>query len=275
MSRAPALIASAALHGGLLAAFMAWPKAAEPPKPAPVPVRLIPPPPDGPAEVSTAPEPEVGESQPSPEPPAPEPAPEPTPQPPATEPSPAPARPTLPTPTPPRPTPPVSRPTPRQPTPAPTPRPAPPRPSPPQPAPAKPAPRPAEQPLDLSALGDRLARNTPRRAPASPARPAGASPGELASARAELGQRLQRLWRPNCGPDDSLAVNVRVRFRLNGGRIQGSPELVGGRSDDPVVRAAQERALAAVRAAAPYDWLPEEMRDGDYQPSFNAEQACG
>jgi hypothetical protein len=97
----------------------------------------------------------------------------------------------------------------------------------------------------------------------------------LLAARAELGQRLQRLWRPNCGADGALAVNVRVRFRLSEGRIQGAPELVGGPSDDGLVRAAQERALAAVRSAAPYDWLPEELQNGDFQPSFNADQACG
>jgi hypothetical protein len=125
--------------------------------------------------------------------------------------------------------------------------------------------------VDLSALGQRLARNQPAR----PAKPAGATPGQLAAARAELSQRLQRLWRPNCGPDDALAVNVRVRFRLRDGRIQGSPELIGGQSDDPVVRAAQERALAAVRAAAPFEWLPEEMQSQTYDPiTFNAEQAC-
>jgi hypothetical protein len=73
-----------------------------------------------------------------------------------------------------------------------------------------------------------------------------------------------------------LAVNVRVRFRLRDGRIQGAPELIGGTSDDPVVRAAQERALAAVRAAAPFEWLPEEMQTAVYDPiTFNAEQACG
>lgn len=265
MSRAPALVASLLLHAGVAAAFLAWPDSAEPPKPPPVPIKLVPPPPpDGPVEVSTAPEP-------SPEPPAPTPEPQPIPEPEPPPPTPSPPAPAPPQPTPPRP---------RPPTPAPRSTPAPPKPAPgpkPQPAPKtspvppKPAPRQAEQPLDLSALGNRLARNAPK----APPKPAGATPGQLAAARAELGQRLQRLWRPNCGPDDSLAVNVRVRFRLRAGQLQGSPDLVGGASNDPVVRAAQERAVAAVRSAAPYDWLPEEMQDGDYQPSFNAEQACG
>ena len=84
------------------------------------------------------------------------------------------------------------------------------------------------------------------------------------------------MWRPNCGVGGAdLATNVSVRFRLAAGRLQGAPQLVGGRSDDPVVRAAQERAIGAIRAASPYDWLPAEMQDDEHTVRFLAEQACG
>jgi hypothetical protein len=125
--------------------------------------------------------------------------------------------------------------------------------------------------VDLSALGQRLARNQPARA----AKPAGASPGQLAAARSDLASRLATLWRPNCGiGGDALATNVTVRFRLGGGRVEGSPQLVGGDGGDELVQAAQERALRAVRAAAPYDWLPVEMQDQTHTVNFNARRAC-
>lgn len=125
--------------------------------------------------------------------------------------------------------------------------------------------------MDLSALGQRLARNQPAR----PAPPAGASPGQIAAARADLASRLATLWRPNCGiGGDALATNVTVRFRLNGGRVEGAPQVVGGDGGDVVIAAAQDRALRAVRAAAPYDWLPEEMQDQSHTVNFNARRAC-
>jgi hypothetical protein len=69
-------------------------------------------------------------------------------------------------------------------------------------------------------------------------------------------------------------INVRLRFRLENGRVAGRPQVVGGPSSDPLVRAAEERAIRAVYSAGPYDWLPEVMQTDNYEPLFNAEAAC-
>jgi hypothetical protein len=70
-------------------------------------------------------------------------------------------------------------------------------------------------------------------------------------------------------------VSVRVSFALSeDGRVSDGPEVVGGLSSDPVVRAAQDRAVRAVLANQPYDWLPKEALGVSYAPRFNAEEAC-
>jgi len=263
-----ALIASAALHGGVAALLLwSWPEAAEPPRPPPVPVTLVT---SGAVQGSPA---DVL----APEAVAPEFAPEPAPEAPA-EPASGPAPPT-PLAAPPQPAP--ARPAP----PAPPPRaqPAPPRPAPSRPAPRPPAPArqaPAEQSLDLDALSSRLAQVNPRPsgssrgAPRQAAQAAGTTPAQLQAAGQQLGARLQEEWNPNCRVEGGDRINVRLRFRLVNGRVAGRPEVVGGPSSNPLVRAAEERAIRAVYSAGPYDWLPEVMQNDDYEPLFNAEAAC-
>lgn len=271
-----ALIASAALHGGVAAlALLSWPEAAEAPRPPPVPVTLVS---AGAAQGSPA---DVF----APEAVAPEFAPEPAPDAPA--PQAAPPQPEIapvPSPTPPPPSPPTpapqpapSRTTPLNPAPTQAPRPAPQRPQPTRPAP----PRPTQESLDLNALSSRLAKASPasggsrRGAPKQAAQAAGPTPAQLQAAGQQLGARLQELWNPNCRVEGGDRINVRLRFRLQNGRVAGRPEVDGGPSSDPLVRAAEERAIRAVYSAAPYDWLPEVMQNGDYAPLFNAEAACG
>jgi hypothetical protein len=56
--------------------------------------------------------------------------------------------------------------------------------------------------------------------------------------------------------------------------VVGEPEVVGGVSSEPLVRAAQDRAVRAILKLQPYDWMPKEALNETYAPNFNAQQAC-
>jgi len=203
------------------------------------------------------------------------------------------------------------------PEPQPTPKPAPPPPPAPAPAPA-PAPKPAAQspkaapkPLDLNALASSLpqAKVQPNRngRPATPpvdlarlantlpntsggrGRPQPATgpvinpgpPQQLTGDEmAGLQDKLGRLWGLNCGVDDSIELNVRVRFKLRpNGSLDGSPELL----DSPIIEAKgpgamtlARRAMAAVSRGDPYSELPKD-RYGAWKQvtaTFNTKRAC-
>lgn len=250
----PAFLASGALHLGVLAALLlvrspTGDPAGEGP---PVAVRLVT---SGDfAAAQSAPGPAEDAAPAAPPPPAP--------------PEPAPPQPrTVPT-SPPKP---AARPpaTPPRPSPA-TPAPAPSRPSAPAAAPPK---RPSGG-LDLDALAGQVARlGGSRPGPTAPA--GGAATGPSAAALAGLQDQLQRRWTPNCEVDGGRDVRVRVSFGLSPGGDLSGPVEAGGleRSDNPVVRAAAERAIRAVLQAAPFPALasPTGQR---IAVNFNAREAC-
>lgn len=243
----------------------------------------------------------------------PEPAPPPPPAPaPEPQPRPEPPRPTPPRPTPPRltpPPPPTPRPQPRAQPPRPTPpRPAPPTPRQPPRRPERPAPsldldaiarsaptRPAQRPsrqasLDIDSLATSL---NPRPAPGQRrssaqqgqqrqrAGPTGASGSagrseETALALGVISERVQRRWNLDCANPGMAGVRVRVSVDLNrNGGLIGSPRADISESDGDRGVAAQ-RAVSAVRAAAPFDTLPPE-RYAEWRSvvlNFNAREAC-
>ena len=262
----PAFLASGALHLGVLAALLlvrspTGDPAGEGP---PVAVRLVT---SGDfAAAQSAPGPAEDAAPAAP--PTPVPAePEPAPPPPA-PPEPAPPQPrTVPT-SPPKP---AARPpaTPPRPSPA-TPAAAPSRPS----APAAASPKRPSGGLDLDALAGQVARlGGSRPGPTAPA--GGAATGPSAAALAGLQDQLQRRWTPNCEVDGGRDVRVRVSFGLSPGGDLSGPVEAGGleRSDNPVVRAAAERAIRAVLQAAPFPALasPTGQR---IAVNFNAREAC-
>ena len=265
----PALIGSAILHAAVLAGgLVAWRTHEEAPEKlvTSVPVTLV----SAPVAAQAASAPASAPGPPEPSPVL------------APEPSPAPAPPAA-APPPPSPPSPVRD----MPPPKPAPGPATPKPSPQKPQPQKPATqRPAvrdEPSLDLEALSKRLAQNTPRtpRTPRTPtpapdaAGSGGASPQELADARATLASRLVEAWNPNCQVEGGSRINVRVRFRLaENGRVAGEPDPVGGDSGEPLVRAAQDRAVRAILRLQPYDWMPKEALNETYTINFDAQRAC-
>jgi outer membrane biosynthesis protein TonB len=271
-SLSPAMLASGALHAlALAAALIAWPHRSRPIElgsAVPVnivaqgPVANIRPAEQGPEDVEAMTEEPVPEAPPQPAAPAPTPAP----TPPAPLPKPAPPPKPAPAPTP---------------TPAPAPKAAP---TPPKPA-AKPAPS-----FDLDALAATVAkraaaqggpRSSARQGPARQetavqARQAvGASNAMIGSALGVLAAELQRRWNPNCEVEGGSDVNIRVGFRLiQGGRIVGDVESSGAMSNDPVIKAASDRAVRAVRQAAPFESLPPELFGQKIVVNFNAKQAC-
>jgi len=192
---------------------------------------------------------------------------------PATPPAPEPK----PVPTPPKPTPKAAPP---PPTPVPTPTKAPPKPV---AAPAKP-----EKSLDLDALSASISKMTkaaaakPSSAPKGPARAETAQvvrstlgTGVAAAAMSGLADELQRRWNPNCDVEGGRDVQLRVTFTIGpGGQVVGdaTSQIKSGQPD--VARAAAERAVRAVYAAAPFRSLPREFYGEKIAVNFNAREAC-
>jgi protein TonB len=288
-SRLPSLLSSAALHLAVfVAAFITWPMWSKPIKLSEaVPITIVARAPTAdirPAEkaetvqTAAAPEPQPTDEL---EPPAPQPAPERTPAPP-----------------------PVPKPKPQ-----PVAKPRPPEPAPPKPAPTpKPAAQPKAKPETLNL--DQLAATSKSAKPAARSQAlnlealAGGAPktrsnaargparqetdflARLAVGRASalsgdamsaLQAKLNRLWNPNCGAESGTNVQIRINIKLaTDGSLLQNPTLLSktssGASADVVAESAR-RALAAVRAGAPYTELP---KDGphDLNLNFNAKHAC-
>lgn len=268
----PAILISILLHAGAVGLFFfAWPKdEVLPPVVNATPVSIISSEvieaaaPDNPSEELVT---EDGASAPVETPPAP-----PVPTPPApTQPPPAPAPRPTPTPTP-RPTPP--RPTPAAPVP-PTRTPARPTPTPPRPTPPSPAPKRNTPALDLDALaGPSRPRPNPGR-PSTGQQGAGAAPQATGPQLGALARQVKPNWNVRVVCDlpggDEIVLRVRVRLGADG-RIQGSPQVEGARSD-PTWRAASDGILQALRATSPFD-VPEGFVAQEVPFRFETARQC-
>ncbi len=300
--RTPALIGSALLHGGLLAAVLFTVKAAPP--------LTLPSEPVAVSIVSGAPNVSPALASPEPTPPQAEapaaamalPGPEaPTAAPAAAAPAPVVVKP------------------PPQPKPAPTP-PAPPKPviaKPPTPTPAPPKPQALAKPLnldtlsaslpkaaakpraslDLDALSASLPKQPSRRAGAGalnldaladslpagrragngtrgPARPetaavarqaTGAATGLTGNELGALRAKLKRLWTPNCGLEGVQSIVIKVAFGLGPqGQVQTPPRVISKSGDVPqsVLDVAAQRAVSAVLRGEPFDEIAPEHLKG-------------
>ena len=266
-----AMLASTLLHAGVIvAAMISWPWARQLPLGSAVPINIVAnapvtdlaPAEQGPEDLPAQTEEPVPEA---PAPPAaPAPTPPPVPLPPKPAPAPAPA--------------PKAAPVPK-PTPTPTPKPAPAKPA--EKAP-KPAPK-AEKGLDLDALAASLpgaqrssaAKGPSRQATAPEARPDLGS-GQAAAAIAGMSDEIQKRWNPNCNVEGGRDVRLKVSFTLGGGgQVVGQVGAHGAEnSADPVVKAAAERAIRAVYAAAPFTRLPRSLYGQRFDLNFKTSEAC-
>ncbi len=270
------MLASALLHAGVIAAaLISWPWGRQLPLGSAVPINIVA---NAPvtdlAPAEQGPQDQLAQTEePVPEAPAPPAAPPPAPAPPTPQPQPAPK----PAPAPPKPAP----------TPAPTPKPAakptPAPPAPAKPAPARPAPK-AEKSLDLDALAASVAKSSQRSSAAKgPARQATApearpdlGSGQAASAIAGMSDEIQKRWNPNCEVEGGRDVRLKVSFTLGaGGQVVGQVDARGAEhSSDPVVKAAAERAIRAVYAAAPFTRLPRNLYGQRFDLNFKTSEAC-
>jgi outer membrane biosynthesis protein TonB len=158
----------------------------------------------------------------------------------------------------------------------------PPKPTPPQPQ-AKP-----QKSLDLDALSASIssmskstakapsaAARGPAQAATSPTPHPAMSAAQSAAAIRGLSDELQRRWNPNCDVEGGRDVKLKVIFTIGeGGQVVGNAtaQIVG--SVTPVSRAAQNRAVSAVYAAAPFRNLPQEFYGQRITVNFNAQEAC-
>lgn len=265
-----AMVASALLHAGVIvSALVAWPWSRQLPLGTAVPINIVTNAPttnlaptiQAPEEAPAQTEAPVIDAAPTPA--APDPAPIPTPPAPAPKPAPSPA--------------PAPKPVPTSKT-----------------APAKPPekaakPTPKSPGLDLDALAASVAksakssgsqRSSAAKGEARPATSSEARPdlgsGQAAAALNGMSDELQRRWSPNCEVEGGRDVRLRVTFTLGpGGQVLGQVEAGGKeRSANPVEKAAAERAIRAVYAAAPFRNLPRQFYGDRIAVNFNAREAC-
>lgn len=264
-----AMVASALLHVGIFAAaLIGWPWAKQLPVGSAVPINIVANAPStnlapavqGPEELSAQTEAPVPDAPTPPASPEPEPAPTPPQPAPKAAPQPAPAP---------------------KPAPTPTPKPAPAKPAP----KTKPAPK-AEKGLDLDALAASVAKSPgaqrssaakgPSRAEtARQARP-DLGTGAAASAISGMSEEIERRWNPNCNVEGGRDVRLKVYVTLgSGGQVVGEVTAGGAeRSSNAVVRAAAERAIRAVYAAAPFTEVPRSFYGDRIILNFNTRDAC-
>jgi outer membrane biosynthesis protein TonB len=275
-NRSPALLASALIHAGVIAAaIISWPFFAKPLQIGKVvPVTIV----------TNAPPAELAPAVQAPT-PAPAMTPAPEPQAPA---APAPITPAPPTP---------------PPKPAAPPKPAPqPKPTPAKQAPAsKPSPAAKASPAKdnffeqtTAAIAGSTQRASTRASAGEPGpnRPRtdtvaqqgqGADDKMSGSELGALKEKLGRLWNPNCQVEGARGIVVRVHVRLTAqGYVIGQPELVDrdkiNSSGNPILIAAATRALSAVGRGQPYaDVLNPEHYAAwkDMILKFDARDQCG
>ena len=117
------------------------------------------------------------------------------------------------------------------------------------------------------------AQRGPARAETAPQTRPDAGQGVSQSDMLGLQQLLERLWNPNCDVAGGAAVRLKVKFLVDlSGNLLGQPNAGGlERSSDPVVSAAALRALDAVREAAPYS---QPYYGQTILVNFDAKEAC-
>jgi len=74
---------------------------------------------------------------------------------------------------------------------------------------------------------------------------------------ADLVAQIEPNWNPNCEVVGGGAVNVPVVVRIGpDGRLLERPVIKTGTSRDPIIQAAEDRAMAAVSRTAPFRVRP-------------------
>lgn len=90
-----------------------------------------------------------------------------------------------------------------------------------------------------------------------------------------LGKELSRRWNPNCLVEGGADVRAEVKFRISfGGKLLGRPTSSEAGTRDPMVRVASERAIRAVYAAEPFENFPPELYGEELIFPFDAPAAC-
>ena len=93
---------------------------------------------------------------------------------------------------------------------------------------------------------------------------------------AGMSDEVQKRWSPNCEVEGGRNVRLQLAFTLGaGGQVDGKVDAQGAEhSSDPVVKAAAERAIRAVYAAAPFTRLPRNLYGQRFKLNFRTSEAC-
>jgi outer membrane biosynthesis protein TonB len=187
---------------------------------------------------------------------------------------------------------PQAEPQPAPPAPQPEPTPPAPTPAPPKAAPPTPAPKPTPKPkpeknLDLDALAASLSKmSKPAAAKPSSAAKGATRPqtapethaGLTSAGQASLNgliEDLERRWNPNCDVEGGRDVQVRVSFSVGfAGELSSGVTSQILSPANPAAKVAEERAVRAVYAAAPFKSLSREIYGQKIGVIFNAKKAC-
>jgi hypothetical protein len=90
-----------------------------------------------------------------------------------------------------------------------------------------------------------------------------------------LTSRLYQYWTLQCDVPGRDKINVVVRFKLKpGGYLDKGPELGEPERSDLVWKTAKESAFRAVKNAAPFSHVPDELTKDWLRVTFDAEDAC-
>ena len=136
------------------------------------------------------------------------------------------------------------------------------------------------QPASTHATSGQVGQNRSRTAPVEQVGQ-GSDSHMSADEKQALGDKLGKLWNPNCQVLGATDINIKVRIQLTAQGYVVKKQLANQAevqaSNNPVLLAAADRALSAVGRGEPYTDVLNPAHYADWRDmvvNFNAKQVC-